>query len=482
MKSILIKTLLVCLLFLGCLLAPQAAMGAPPDAPSNLIAVAGDATSIALSWQDNSDDEDGFLIYRRGEGHAAFSVIGRQSANRTFYGPSGLKPNTKYYFIVRAYKGDEFSDLSNIASDTTEEAVVRVTSPAGGEEWAWNETRNITWTSNGEGFQAQIRYRYDDSEWIQIATVPNTNSYSWTVPNVNSSRVRVAVRLFIGDELVCVDQGDNFTIRGARTMLVVPFKFVPFPPTALSASALSASEVYLQWTDASETEEGFRIERKTTGAFTEIATVESDVTSYMDTCEPETTYTYRVRAFNDVGNSAYSNQDQVTTPAETTTPDTTPDTTVPDTTAPDTTAPDATTGQTVLRFYIDSTEYYVQGPSDTSSRLQTMDTAPIISESRTLLPIRYVSEPLGAVVNWDDALDQITVQLGNRTIVMWINNGTARVNGVETAIDPANPAVTPIIVHPGRTMLPLRFIAENLGCEVSWNPAIREVTVIYPKK
>jgi titin len=201
--------------------------------------------------------------------------------------------------------------------------------------------------------------------------------------------------------------------------------------------------------------------------------VESDVTSYTDTCEPETTYTYRVRAFNDAGNSAYSNEDQVTTQAATT---------APDTTAPDTTAPGTTTGRTVLRFYIDSTEYYVQGPSDTSSRLQTMDTAPIISESRTLLPIRYVSEPLGAVVNWDGALDQVTVHLGNRTIVLWINNGTARVNGVETAIDPANPAVTPIIVPPGRTMLSLRFIAENLGCEVSWNPATREVTVIYPKE
>lgn len=478
MKSILVKTLLICLLFLGVLLAPQAAMGAPPDAPSNLIANAGDATSIALAWQDNSDDEDGFLIYRRAEGEAAFIVIGRQSANRAFYGPSGLKPNTKYYFIVRTFKGDEFSDFSNIASDTTEEAVVRVTSPAGGEEWAWNETRNITWTSNGEGFQAQIRYRYDDSEWIHIATVPNTNSYSWTVPNVNSSRVRVAVRLLLGDELVCVDQGGEFTIRGTSTLLVVPFKLTPAPPTALSASALSASEVYLQWTDASETEAGFRIERRTTGAFTEIATVESNVTSYTDTCEPETTYTYRVRAFNDYGNSAYSNEDQVTTQAATTTPDTT----APDTTVPDTTTPDTTTGQTVLRFYIDSTEYYVQGRSDTSSRLQTMDTAPIISESRTLLPIRYVSEPLGAKVKWDDALDQVTVQLGNRTIALWINNGTARVNGVETAIDPANPAVTPIIVPPGRTMLPLRFIAENLGCEVSWNPATSEVTVIYPKE
>jgi titin len=55
------------------------------------------------------------------------------------------------------------------------------------------------------------------------------------------------------------------------------------------------------------------------------------------------------------------------------------------------------------------------------------------------------------------------------------------VNGIGTPIDPQNPNVAPIIVPPGRTMLPLRFIAESLGCQVDWNQALQEVTVTYPK-
>lgn len=469
-KSILVISLWVCLLFLSSLLVPQTALGAPPDEPSNLVAAAGDATSIALSWQDNSDDEDGFRIYRRAGGEASFVVIGQQSANRTFYNASALHPDTTYYFKIKAYKGSEFSDFSNTASDTTEEAVVRVTSPDGGEEWDWNSTHNVTWTSNGEGFQAQIRYRYDDSAWIQIATVPNTNSYSWTVPNVNSSRVRVAVRLLLDGDLVCVDQSDtDFTIRGVSLLVpIVPLEISPIPPTALSASALSASAVNLQWTDASENETGFRIERRTTGAFTEIATVGSNVTSYTDACEPETVYTYRIRAYNGFGNSAYSNEAQATTPAAATV-------------SPDTTTPD-TTGQTELRFYIGSTEYYLKGPGDAASSLHTMDAAPMILEGRTLLPITYVAQPLGAMVNWNAAEDRVTVALGSTTVSVFINNSGALVNGTSVQIDPANPLVTPIIVPPGRTMLPLSFIASQLGCQVSWDPVAREVTVIYPEE
>jgi len=41
-------------------------------------------------------------------------------------------------------------------------------------------------------------------------------------------------------------------------------------------------------------------------------------------------------------------------------------------------------------------------------------------------------------------------------------------------------SVTPLIIPPGRTVLPLRFIAENLGSNVEWEPVTREVTVIYP--
>lgn len=64
---------------------------------------------------------------------------------------------------------------------------------------------------------------------------------------------------------------------------------------------------------------------------------------------------------------------------------------------------------------------------------------------------------------------------------MWIGQNTALVNGVEKQIDADNSSVAPLIIPPGRTMLPLRFISENLGCQVEWDSGLREVKVTYPK-
>lgn len=110
-----------------------------------------------------------------------------------------------------------------------------------------------------------------------------------------------------------------------------------------------------------------------------------------------------------------------------------------------------------------------------------MDVAPIIRESRTLLPIRYVADPLGANVLWNSSEGKVTVQTESKTIELWINNNTAKVNGNSVKIDPNNNAVTPIIIPPGRTMLPLRFIADNLDSNVVWNPADTSINVTYPK-
>jgi hypothetical protein len=71
--------------------------------------------------------------------------------------------------------------------------------------------------------------------------------------------------------------------------------------------------------------------------------------------------------------------------------------------------------------------------------------------------------------------------MAGTTIEMWIGQNTAKVNGVLVAINPTNTQVMPIVVPPGRTMLPLRFIAENLKCQVDWDATQQMVTVTYPK-
>ncbi|MCX6084560.1 MAG: copper amine oxidase N-terminal domain-containing protein, partial [Caldiserica bacterium] len=54
----------------------------------------------------------------------------------------------------------------------------------------------------------------------------------------------------------------------------------------------------------------------------------------------------------------------------------------------------------------------------------------------------------------------------------------AKVNGVDTPIDSTNSKVVPEIIN-SRTMLPLRFAAENLGCDVQWDGTTKTITVTY---
>ncbi len=64
------------------------------------------------------------------------------------------------------------------------------------------------------------------------------------------------------------------------------------------------------------------------------------------------------------------------------------------------------------------------------------------------------------------------------TITLQISNPTATVNGKQLQIDPNNPKVTPIIMN-GRTMVPGRFLAEALGCEVKWIADTKTIILTY---
>ena len=129
---------------------------------------------------------------------------------------------------------------------------------------------------------------------------------------------------------------------------------------------------------------------------------------------------------------------------------------------------------TTLIFTIDKKDYLIN-----DSR-QTMDVAPIIREARTLLPVRFVAEPLGAMVLWDGTARKVTVILEKTTIELWIDKPIAQINLMLVYIDPENPKVVPII-ESGRALLPLRFLSESLGAEVTWDGVKRTVTVIYPR-
>ena len=108
-----------------------------------------------------------------------------------------------------------------------------------------------------------------------------------------------------------------------------------------------------------------------------------------------------------------------------------------------------------------------------------METAPVVENGRTILPVRYIATPLGAQVLWDAKEQKVTL-IGSKKVELWIGKPTARVDGVDVLIDPANPKVAPRISG-GRTMLPLRFISETFGAEILYDAILRTVTVTLSK-
>ena len=128
--------------------------------------------------------------------------------------------------------------------------------------------------------------------------------------------------------------------------------------------------------------------------------------------------------------------------------------------------------ETVIQLTIGNSVFTVNGVP------KQLDSPPVIKNSRTLLPIRAVIESLGGTVDWSPSDKKVTVSLGTNTIELWIGNPQAKVNGITKWIDDTNHKVVPEIIN-GRTMIPLRFVTENLGATVDWNQDTKTITITY---
>ena len=122
--------------------------------------------------------------------------------------------------------------------------------------------------------------------------------------------------------------------------------------------------------------------------------------------------------------------------------------------------------KTTLVMTIGQTIYQMDG------NYAANDVAPIISGDRTFLPIRLIAESLGATVGWDEAEQSVTIVKDGTTIVIYIGQAFATVNGEPVQLD------APAFIANDRTYLPVRFVAENLGATVSWDAETKEVTII----
>ena len=99
------------------------------------------------------------------------------------------------------------------------------------------------------------------------------------------------------------------------------------------------------------------------------------------------------------------------------------------------------------------------------------ETAPLVVNGRTLIPIRAVIEAMGGTVDFDAKEQKITLKKGNDTLQMWIGKTNIKLNGTAKTMDTA-----PVVLN-GRTMVPVRFVAENFGYSVAWKAAEQTVVI-----
>lgn len=110
------------------------------------------------------------------------------------------------------------------------------------------------------------------------------------------------------------------------------------------------------------------------------------------------------------------------------------------------------------------------------------DVAPKIVNDRTMLPARFVAENLGANVSWDCENEIVTIKgkhlkTGeNVTIEIIIGSAVAKVNGKEIKLD------SEAFVENNRTYTPIRFISEELGAAIKWQPDGQKVIITLPNK
>ena len=100
------------------------------------------------------------------------------------------------------------------------------------------------------------------------------------------------------------------------------------------------------------------------------------------------------------------------------------------------------------------------------------DVAPLIVNSRTYTPARFVAESLGAKVEWNEVSRTVTITKDDVKIILVIDSTTAYVNGTKVQMDAS------AFIADGRTYTPARFVAEQLGANVEWDEEDRTVTIV----
>ncbi len=281
-----------------------------PIAPASLAAVVNAGPQVALTWEDRSSNETHFVIQRR---YAAWiwGDVGAAPANATSFLDTTSIGNVTYEYRVIAVNALGSSDYSNgVLVNTAQTGPTPPATPGNLTAVAASSTRiNLTWNDLASGETGyKIERRIAGGTWAEI-TIAAANATSYadltvTAGNTYEYRVRATTGSLDGG----YSNSATVTTPGGSTG-------IPNTPTGLTAAVTTRPNVQLAWTDTSNNETGFVIQRRYTGwIWGDVATVGANITSFLDTTGiNNVTYEYRVVAISAGGSSPFSNSVIVST-------------------------------------------------------------------------------------------------------------------------------------------------------------------------
>lgn len=279
-----------------------------PNAPDLFSAQSVTGEYIVLEWKDQSNLEDGYILERSVD-KDNFLTLDTLMANTTEFRDSSVLLFNRYYYRLRAYNGQGNSAFSPIVSDSTGLASVpplgfQITTASNFEvEFNWEPTNY-----NEDGYEL---WRSANEQEFELYERLDKSIYTFTDQQLEKG-------IFYQYKLRTFNQ---FGYSDFTKVLSHQVENVPPPPSDLNGVSVQATFVDLEWTDRSDNEMAFVLERKNLIEFYRpLDTLPPNTTSFLDTTvSRNTTYLYRIKAINELGSSSYSNEIRVKTLTQNTT-------------------------------------------------------------------------------------------------------------------------------------------------------------------
>lgn len=266
------------------------------DAPSGLGISVGTNSAITLKWTDNSMDETGFEIWRYIQNSGTYTLYATVDKNITTFTDQSIHTGVQYSYKVRAYvtSGSLYSPFSSTAS-----VGVGLINPPANLHYTYVSSNQVLlqWTDtsdNESGFKVEWKMGVD-GEW-NINSWLNPNITACTISNLNPyTKYYFRIRAYSAT-------GNADSVSNELLVSTA----LPAAPSEISAISLTASQIKITWKDNSDSEDGFKILRKSANAFnySPLAEVGKNTVIFMDnSAQAGFRYFYKIVSYNATGSS-----------------------------------------------------------------------------------------------------------------------------------------------------------------------------------